>query len=106
MGALLLVAGTDLAISKRLFDARPACWPAIEIAAGAAAFVNSAVGLAAGWAVEMVRAFVTRVQAPRQGGLGARSLVEPRPRIRLVDAEPVDLAALVLQPGLGVMAVL
>ncbi len=60
VGALLLVAGTDLAMSKRLFDARPACWPAIGIAAGATAFVNPAVGLAAGWAVEFVRTVVAR----------------------------------------------
>jgi MFS superfamily sulfate permease-like transporter len=60
VGALLLVAGTDLAVSKRLFDARLNCWPAIAIAAGAAAFVNPAVGLAAGWAVEFVRSGVAR----------------------------------------------
>jgi hypothetical protein len=60
VGALLLVAGTDLAMSKRLFDARPACWPAIGIAAGATAFVNPAIGLAAGWAVEFVRTVVAR----------------------------------------------
>lgn len=60
VGALLLVAGTDLAMSKRLFDARPACWPAIGIAAWATAFVNPAVGLAAGWAVEFVRTVVAR----------------------------------------------
>ncbi|MBD0274069.1 MAG: benzoate/H(+) symporter BenE family transporter [Acetobacteraceae bacterium] len=57
VGALLLVAGTDLAMSKRLFDARLNCWPAIVIAAGVTAPVNPAVGLAAGWAVELVRAF-------------------------------------------------
>ena len=55
VGALLLVAGTDLAVSKRLSDARPHCWPAIAIAAGATALVNPAVGLAAGWAVELGR---------------------------------------------------
>ena len=55
VGALLLVAGADLAVSKRLFDARPHCWPAIGLAAGATALVNPAVGLAAGWAVELGR---------------------------------------------------
>ena len=50
IGALLLVAGTDLAISKRLFDARPACWPAIGIVAGATALIDPAIGLAVGWA--------------------------------------------------------
>ncbi len=61
VGALLLVAGTDLAMSKRLFDARPHCWPAIGIAAGATTFVNPAVGLAAGWAVELGRAVAGRL---------------------------------------------
>jgi hypothetical protein len=27
---LLLIAGTDLARSRRLFDARPSCWPVIH----------------------------------------------------------------------------
>ncbi len=60
VGALLVVAGTNLAVSKRLFDARPHCWPAIGVAAGATAFLNPAVGLAAGWAVEFVRTVVVR----------------------------------------------
>jgi len=48
VGALLLLAGTDLAVSKRLFDARPDCWPVIGIAAGATALLNPAVGLLPG----------------------------------------------------------
>ncbi|MDJ0388948.1 putative sulfate/molybdate transporter [Roseomonas sp. E05] len=55
VGALLLVAGSDLALSRRLFDARPNCWPAIGVAAAATAFLNPALGLAAGWAVEILR---------------------------------------------------
>ena len=62
VGALLLLAGTDLALSKRLFDARPDCWPVIGIAAGATALVNPAVGLAAGWAVELGRSAATRLR--------------------------------------------
>jgi MFS superfamily sulfate permease-like transporter len=53
VGALLLVAGADLAMSKRLFDARPACWTAIVATAAATALLNPAIGLAAGWAVEI-----------------------------------------------------
>ena len=34
VGALLLVAGVDLAVSRRLFDAQPSCWPVIAVAAG------------------------------------------------------------------------
>lgn len=55
VGALLLVAGSDLALSRRLVDARPACWPAIGVAAAATAFLNPALGLVAGWAVELLR---------------------------------------------------
>lgn len=67
VGALLLVAGADLALSKRLFDARPNCWPAIGVAAAGTALVNPAVGLLAGWAVELVRGAVTRSDAPFRG---------------------------------------
>jgi hypothetical protein len=55
IGALLLAAGVDLALSKRLFDARPACWPAIAAAAAATLVLNPALGLAAGWTIELVR---------------------------------------------------
>jgi MFS superfamily sulfate permease-like transporter len=67
VGALLLMAGSDLAMSKRLFDARPACWPAISIAAGATALLNPAVGLAAGWGVELMRGAVSRLVGPARG---------------------------------------
>jgi MFS superfamily sulfate permease-like transporter len=64
VGALLLVAGTDLALSKRLFDARPDCWPAIGIAAGATALLNPAVGLVAGWGMEFARGTLKRLRSP------------------------------------------
>lgn len=67
VGALLLLAGTDLAVSKRLFDARPDCWPAIGIAAGATALLNPAIGLAAGWGVELGRTAMKRLRNPAQG---------------------------------------
>lgn len=60
VGALLIVAGTDLAVSKRLFDAQPSCWPVIAVAAAATLLVNPAVGLVAGFASEMVRGLVMR----------------------------------------------
>ena len=67
VGALLLLAGTDLAVSKRLFDARPDCWPVIGIAAGATALLNPAVGLAAGWAVELGRSALKQLRdVPRR----------------------------------------
>ena len=33
VGALLIMAGTDLALSRRLFDVRPSCWPVIGLTA-------------------------------------------------------------------------
>ena len=60
VGALLLVAGGDLALSRRLFDARRACWPAIGLTAAATALLNPALGLAAGWAMEAARAALGR----------------------------------------------
>ena len=41
VGALLLVAGGDLAVSRRLFDAQPSCWPVIAVAAARHAGVQS-----------------------------------------------------------------
>ncbi len=60
VGALLLVAGTDLALSRRLFDAQPSCWPVIGIAAGATLLANPAAGLIAGCLGEIVRKAVLR----------------------------------------------
>ncbi|WP_149536684.1 putative sulfate/molybdate transporter [Siccirubricoccus phaeus] len=61
IGALLLVAGSDLALSRRLLDARPDCWPAIGVAAALTVAVNPAAGLAAGWAIEAGRGVAKRV---------------------------------------------
>jgi MFS superfamily sulfate permease-like transporter len=55
VGALLLVAGGGLALSRRLFDAQPSCWPVIAVAAAATLALNPAVGLLAGCAGEVVR---------------------------------------------------
>jgi len=66
VGALLLVAGCDLATSRRLFDARMDCWPAIGLTAGLTVLVNPAVGLAAGWIVEAGRSLARRMWEARQ----------------------------------------
>ena len=58
VGALLLIAGTDLAVSRRLFDSQPSCWPVIAVAAAATLFANPAVGLVAGCLGEIVRKYV------------------------------------------------
>lgn len=55
VGALLLVAGGDLALSRRLFDAQPSCWPVIAVAGGVTLAFNPAIGLIAGCAGEVVR---------------------------------------------------
>jgi MFS superfamily sulfate permease-like transporter len=55
VGAFLVVAGGDLAISRRIFDARPSCWPVIAGAAIATVAVNPAIGLLVGFAGEMLR---------------------------------------------------
>jgi predicted benzoate:H+ symporter BenE len=55
IGTLLLVSGVDLAVSRRLFDARPSCWPVIGACAAATLLLNPAAGLALGWLLELVR---------------------------------------------------
>jgi MFS superfamily sulfate permease-like transporter len=60
VGALLIMAGTDLALSRRLFDGRPSCWPVIGVTALVTLLVNPALALAAGWVAELVRAAIVR----------------------------------------------
>jgi MFS superfamily sulfate permease-like transporter len=66
VGALLIFAGTDLAISRRLFDARPSCWPVIGVTALLTLTVNPALGLVVGWVAELVRAAIVRRFLPAQ----------------------------------------
>lgn len=61
-GALLAVAGADLAFSKRLFDARPDCWPAIGVTAAVAFALNPAWALAAGLVLELGRGAIARLR--------------------------------------------
>jgi MFS superfamily sulfate permease-like transporter len=60
VGALLILAGTDLAISRRLFDGKPSCWPVIGVAALVTLTINPALGLALGWVAELIRAAIVR----------------------------------------------
>lgn len=55
VGALLVFAGGDLALSRRLVEARPECRPAIAAAALGTVFFDPAVGMAAAWIIELVR---------------------------------------------------
>lgn len=65
VGALLLIAGTDLAMSRRMFDAQPSCWPVIAVAGVVTLLANPAVGLVAGCVCEIVRKTVLRAIGTR-----------------------------------------
>ena len=56
--------GIGLAISRRLFDARPSCWPVIGVTALATLTINPAVGLILGWITELIRAAIVRRLIP------------------------------------------
>lgn len=60
LGALMVVAGGDLAMSKRLFDGRPSCLAVILVTGAVCLFANVAIGLVAGLAAEVVRTLVVR----------------------------------------------
>jgi MFS superfamily sulfate permease-like transporter len=60
VGALLILAGTDLAVSRRLFDAKPSCWPVIGTAAILTLLANPAVALVCAWVAELIRAAILR----------------------------------------------
>lgn len=53
------------AAARRLFHARRSGWPVIGIAALVTLTVNSAAGLGARWAAELVRAALVRRFLPR-----------------------------------------
>jgi MFS superfamily sulfate permease-like transporter len=60
VGALLIFAGADLAISRRLFDGRPSCLWVIGATALVTVTVNPALGLVLGWVAELIRAAIVR----------------------------------------------
>jgi MFS superfamily sulfate permease-like transporter len=60
VGALLILAGTDLAMSRRLFDGKPSCLPVIGVTALITLTVNPAFGLIAGWIAELIRTAIVR----------------------------------------------
>lgn len=71
LGALLLRASWDLAISRRLRDALPSCRPVIGAAALATVLINPLMGLIAGTIAEMLRKAILskhmRPERERQG---------------------------------------
>jgi MFS superfamily sulfate permease-like transporter len=55
LGALLLVASAELALTKRLFDCRPSCWPVIAVTAAVTVWIDPFWGLLAGSCAELAR---------------------------------------------------
>jgi MFS superfamily sulfate permease-like transporter len=66
VGSLLIFAGTDLAISRRLFDGRPSCLWVIGATALVTVTVNPALGLVVGWIAELIRAAIVRRFIPER----------------------------------------
>jgi MFS superfamily sulfate permease-like transporter len=60
LGALLLVAAGELAVTRRLFDCKPSCWPVIAITASMTVAVNPFAGLLLGGLSERLRSRVVR----------------------------------------------
>jgi MFS superfamily sulfate permease-like transporter len=60
LGALLMMAAGELALTKRLFDCRPSCWPVIAVTAGVTLWVDPFFGLLAGSGAEVVRLVAVR----------------------------------------------
>ena len=61
LGALLLMASGELALSKRLFDCKPSCWPVIAVTAGVTVWADPFWGLLAGSCAELVRFAAVRL---------------------------------------------
>jgi MFS superfamily sulfate permease-like transporter len=61
LGALLVVAAGELALSRRLFDCRPSCWPVIAVTAAITLWADPFWGLVAGSAAELVRLAAIRI---------------------------------------------
>ena len=64
VGSLLIFAGTNLAISRRLFDGKPSCLWVIGATALATVTVNPALGPVLGCVAELIRAAIVRRFAP------------------------------------------
>jgi MFS superfamily sulfate permease-like transporter len=61
LGALLVVAAGELALSRRLFDCRPSCWPVIAVTAAVTLWADPFWGLVAGSAAELARLAAIRL---------------------------------------------
>ena len=67
LGALLLVAAVELAVSRRLWAAKPSCWPVIAITALVTVWADPLFGLLAGVISEGVRAVWVRGKMESEG---------------------------------------
>jgi MFS superfamily sulfate permease-like transporter len=67
LGALLLLAAGELALTKRLYDCKPSCWPVIAVTAGITIWADPFWGLLAGSCAELVRVAVVRVLRKQVG---------------------------------------
>jgi len=61
LGALLLMAAGELALTRRLFDCKPSCRPVIAVTAGLTVWADPFWGLLAGSCAELVRLAAIRV---------------------------------------------
>lgn len=64
LGALLLIASGELALSKRLFDCRPWCWPVGVATAGITVWADPFWGLLVGSCAELARLAAIRLRRP------------------------------------------
>lgn len=67
LGALLLVTAVELAVSRRLWAAKPSCWPVIAITALVTVWADPLFGLLAGVVSERVRAAWVRGKMETEG---------------------------------------
>jgi len=65
LGALLAVAAGELALTRRLFDSRPSCWPVIAMTAVVTVVADPFWGLLAGSLSEIARVRLIRLLRPR-----------------------------------------
>jgi MFS superfamily sulfate permease-like transporter len=61
LGALLLMAAGELALTKRLFDCKPSCWAVIAVTAGVTVWFDPFWGLLAGSVAELARCAAVRL---------------------------------------------
>ena len=67
LGALLMVAAGELALTRRLFDCKPSCWPVIAITAGLTVWLDPFWALVGGSVAEAMRALIVRRLVKKAG---------------------------------------